>query len=389
MIKLPEDPPSAVVQVFRQLQTRQRGLGYEDLLALRQALRAGFGLESRDKFVELCVALWAKSPSEAAIVRMLFARQDLADWYRPAAPVITGQSEKLAVPRLLPTAEAESEPRPVPIEAPLTTAPVRVAGVPPLPVRTSRRIVLAFEFPLTQRAIAQTFRRLRQPVRTGAATELDVDATVTRRARLGVASPPVLVARRRNVARLILLIDRQGSMAPLHPYLDYVRDAIAEQGRLETVVVRYFHDSPCDRADQKIMVRLRGLFPTLDEVLSDVEPRSQGVVFTDPELLCPEAVDGVLDETWPGAGVLILSDAGAIRRSYNAERLVTAVAFARANRQRGHRLVWLNPVPREQWKGSTADEIRRHVAMFALNRSGLHQAVDVLRGKPVALERPA
>ena len=384
-------PPGFVLAVFRELQARQLALGCDDLLALRQALGAGFGLASRDELVELCVTLWAKSPTEAAMVRMLFERRQLPDWavlVGTAAAGPTGGPEAgagLPVP-----GPAGSSPQPAgAVEAPLTVARTKVAGVPRLPARPTRQFVLAPQFPLSSRAVAQTFRRLRQPVREGPATELDVDATTERRARTGLASPPVLVPRRRNRARLILLVDRQGSMSPFHPYLDHLRDAIVEDSKLDTVYEGYFHDSPVDRADPRVLARLSGMFPTLDSVLASIRPSARGIVFGDPLLRKPVRLGRLLDDASDARGAVIVSDAGAARQSYDAERLVASVAFARELRRRNVALAWLNPVPREGWAGTTAAELARHVPMFALDGEGLHRAVDVLRGRPVALERPA
>src|SRR6266700_4100383 len=70
--------------VVAQLRRRRFQAGIADVHALRLALRAGFGLSSRDELRELCVHLWAKSPTEAEAVRAAFANPAdadlLADW---------------------------------------------------------------------------------------------------------------------------------------------------------------------------------------------------------------------------------------------------------------------------------------------------------------------
>ena len=80
--------------------------------------------------------------------------------------------------------------------------PLRLSELPVLPYRH----VFLPQYPVSFRAVAQAWRRLRWPVREGPATELDVDATVQRRCSLGVVSPPVLRPRRRNRAKLLLLV---------------------------------------------------------------------------------------------------------------------------------------------------------------------------------------
>src|SRR5262249_2971425 len=129
------------------------------------------------------------------------------------------------------------------------------------------------QYPVNYRAVAQAWRRLRWPVREGPATELDVEATVRRRSSLGVVSPPVLRPRRRNRAKLLLLIDRLGSMAPFPSYVDEVSQAICQAGQLREVAVYYFHNSPLEGAEHSVLDPLRDqLFPSLDLVLPEVPP---------------------------------------------------------------------------------------------------------------------
>lgn len=382
-------PPAFVLAVFRDLQRRQHGVGPEDLLALRSALRAGFGLASDRDLVELCVTLWAKSAQEATTVRELFARHLTTPW---DTGQVTGPSGDR--PRTpgdgAPHDAAHVAPAPVPVAVPPGPAePGR--GVTPLPplADASRQVVHAPQYPLTRRAVAQAFRRLRRPVPSGPRTQLDVAATIAERARTGVVTAPVLVARRRNQARLLLLVDRMGSMAPFHPYLDHLRGAIVADGGLERVRQAFFHDIPVDRADPRLVRRLTGLFPELDPVLAAVRASLDGLVFTDPALLDPLPLTDVVAAAGPGSGVVVISDAGATRGHLDPPRNLASIAMVRALHDAGHRVVWLNPVPREGWAGSSAAQLARHVPMLPLDRFGLHRAVDVLRGRPFPLERAA
>lgn len=72
--------PPFLMEIVRQLRRRRLQVGIGDCHALRCALTAGFGLSSTDELRELCVALWAKSPMEAEIVRAAFARVAVPDW---------------------------------------------------------------------------------------------------------------------------------------------------------------------------------------------------------------------------------------------------------------------------------------------------------------------
>jgi uncharacterized protein with von Willebrand factor type A (vWA) domain len=97
----------------------------------------------------------------------------------------------------------------------------------------------------------------------------------------------------------------------------------------------------------------------------------------------------LLDDVGDELGVVVLSDAGAARGNFDAGRNAATVAFFRALRVRRHRAMWLNPMPRALWTGSSAAQLARHVPMFPLDAPGLHRGIEVLRGRPASLERAA
>jgi uncharacterized protein with von Willebrand factor type A (vWA) domain len=249
--------------------------------------------------------------------------------------------------------------------------------------------VFLTQYPVNFREAAQAWRRLRWPVREGPATELDVDATIQRRSRAGVVSPPVLRPRRRNRARLLLLSDRHGSMAPFHGYADEMCRAISEAGRLRSVATFYFHDVPVEGADPVLLEGLAGgPFSSLDSILHEIPPLTSGELYADKDLLTPASVQVVLNDHAQDAAVVIISDAGAARGKYDLLRLLDTAAFLKALKSFSARIVWLNPLPTAAWPPSSAVQIARHVPMFSMDREGMHRAVNVLRGQPYTTEKP-
>ena len=387
----PDERPFFLWTLFQQLRRRGFALGPEEYEAVRSALHAGFGWSSRRELREVCSTLWAKSRDERAVVAALFD-QHVTNWDLDAGAVgtdgelwpVTGEGP---MPDGLDLVSPEQEPED------LVPQMASMGGLPPLTL--SEMPALAYQhvflpqYPVSFRAVAQAWRRLRWPVREGPATELDVDATIQRRCDLGVVSPPVLRPRRRNRAKLLLLVDRQGSMAPFHSYVDEVCRAIRGAGRLRQVDLFYFHDTPLEGADSSVLEPLRGqLFPSLDPVLAEVPTLTQGTLMSDPELMSPISMRDVVSEHGRGAAVVILGDGGAARGRYDVLRLLDTVAFLKGAKQWSDRLVWLNPLPPAAWPGSTAAEIARHVPMFPMDRDGMYRAVNVLRGQPFALEKP-
>jgi uncharacterized protein len=391
--------PLFLEQLAVQLRRRRLQVGIDDVKALRVALRAGFGLSSRDELRELCVSLWAKSPVEAEIVRAAFARLDnLGEWK------VSDQAER-PVPRSGQQAtpasgEEEHVTKAAPREASQVsdaaeTGPVRGlgagsgVGIAALRAEASDRgLVLVPQYPLTAREVAQAWRHLRRPVRSGPAVELDIAATIRERGRRGVATPPVLVPRRRNAARLLMLIDRHGSMTPFHGYVDYLVAAIRDAGRIDDVDAAYFHDLPGSMEDKAALEQMDDPFrPDLDEVLGLIGPLRGGRVYDDPGLTAPRSLDAILAGVTPATAILVISDAGAARRQFDIVRLLDTVALVKALRAGGG-VAWLNPTPPDWWPRTTAGQLARYVPMFEFSRRGLGQAVDALRGRPVPVERP-
>jgi uncharacterized protein len=393
-----EAPAFFVWTLFQQLLRRGFALGPEEYDALRAALRAGFGLGSRRELREVVCALWAKSREERAVAAALFDQHVVADWSfdlpapeeAPATPHAAGAEAASAQAADLDTATG-TPPTPEP-EGPLAPQTTTTGRLPPLTMGELPSLpyehVFLSQFPVGYRNIAQTWRRLRWPVREGPVTELDVEGTVQRRSKQGVASPPVLRPRRRNRAELLLLVDRRGSMAPFHAYVEVVCETIGQAGRLRRVGLFYFHDTPLEGTDSSLLQGLEDqLFPSLDPVLAEVPALVRGDLFDDRELLQCRSASEVL-AAHAGAAVVVISDAGAARSRYDLLRLLDSVAFLKGLKGITNRIVWLNPLPAAAWSGSTAAQLARHVPMFSMDRDGMHRAVNVLRGQPFTVERP-
>jgi uncharacterized protein with von Willebrand factor type A (vWA) domain len=381
-------PPEFLRELFDQLRRRQFPLGPDDFAALRAALRAGFGW-TRPELRALLCALWAKSSREQEALIALFELLAPANLGLPEPGSDETDGDTPPVLDDFQALEHDDVPPPMPVAPEVEPT----AGLPPLPfgnVKVGERpFVFLPQFPLSYREIAQAWRRLRRPVREGPAVELDVDATVARRGRAGVVVPPVLVPRRRNTARLLLLVDRNGSMAPFHGFAEEVCAAIIHSGRLKHVALYYFHDAPAEGADETPLAQLAGqLAPPLDQVLPQIHPLEKGFVYEDPLLIRSRPLEKVLDADAVGADVVVISDGGAARGKYDLLRLLDTVAFLKALRAHTPRVAWLNPLPRHYWPNSTAAEIARHIPMFPLTREGIYQTVNVLRGQPHDIARP-
>ncbi|MEH2419835.1 MAG: hypothetical protein V7K48_02475, partial [Nostoc sp.] len=209
-------------------------------------------------------------------------------------------------------------------------------------------------FPMTGRQMKQSWRYLRRFIREGPSIELDVEATVEQMSRQGMLLHPVFKPRRVNRNELLLLVDQDGSMAPFHSLSERLAETAIHGGRLGKAGIYYFHNCPSQHL-------YHDSYHQVAEPISDVLAK-----------LHPEYAE-----------ILIFSDAGAARGTFNRERLDLTTEFLDQLRQKLRHIAWLNPLPRDRWTG-TAGEVAKIVPMFELSRQGLTQAIDVLRGKPTA-----
>ena len=132
------------------------------------------------------------------------------------------------------------------------------------------------------------------------------------------------------MTRWTLMFDRGGSMIAFHG----LQDALAEAAFKGTIRndgdLFYFRNIPSNFLYTNIQ-------------------RTRSVPFE-------EIADG------PQRNILIVSDAGAARGSFNEDRIHDT--YTMIYNLRKHHVAWLNPLPRERWKNSSASIIMQFVNMF-------------------------
>lgn len=393
----PSEQESPIWQLFVRLRRRRFLVGIEDYGALKQALRAGFGWSSRESLRSLCSLLWAKSRSEREVLEALFDQIEFPVWDSSEVASVALSSTEDEFEKPLPglgtneVSAVDDLAEPGRQGKPRSPATRPSRGLPPINLEgvllSDKPFVFVPHFSLTPRDVAQLGRYLRHPHLSGPPEDVDVNATIALRCRQGIIGSIVLKPRKQNTSRLLSLIDRQGSMAPFHRLVEMVTDTLAKSDSSRGVTLYYFHDVPVEGADDRILSSVReNPFPVLDDVLNQITPLTEGYLYEDRELLSPVALADVLRSFAVGSTVLFLSDAGAARRGYDPQRLLDTLGFVKALRLYTQRYVWLNPLPRTSWVGSTAAQIARHIPMFSLDFEGFNHAARALRGQYYSVE---
>ena len=322
-------------------------------------------------------------------MRAAFTRIDIGEWSLTPAPAAAGEPATTEADPESPVARPDEPTAPEESSPQIAPTPELATSPPPTGV-IDRSLVLVPQYPLSEREVAQAWRRLRRPLRIGPAVEIDLAATIERRSRSAVVTPPVLTPRRRNTAKLLLLIDRYGSMTPYHGYVNHVVRAIQNAGRLDDVRQVFFHDLPTSaNPDRSVLDLVRDPFQLdLDSVLPLITPLEDGRVYDDPELITPGQLKSVIADAAPGTAAAVISDAGAARGRLDTIRLLDTVSLLKALTSSMSAVTWLNPAKSANWPESTAGQIARYIPMFPLTRVGLTGAVEALRGRPTPVERP-
>jgi uncharacterized protein len=377
--------PAPLVELFVELRRRNFPLGVGEYVAALGALASGFDIRSRGDLIFMCQVLWAKSPDEqrqvaeaarAVLPKELTPREVEAliqaaerAAAQPAAPAVEPTPEERrtqtqATPAEPPAQNVTGRGAPSPASQAATIAETRpgfewragpavedFAATELGDWQLNPNLDLVGQLPITERQMKRAWRYFRRMRRLGQPVELDIEATINQMHRQGALCEPVLMPRRLNCARLLLVVDAGGSMVPFERATAALLASAAHSG-LARVAVYYFHDCPKQH-----------LFR--DRWLGDHVP-------------CERALSEMA-----GAGALVVSDGGAARGSYDAARVEQTISFLQTLRRFTPNVAWLNPTPPERWPGTTAEAVRAlaPVEMFTFSRAGLDAAVDVLRGQ--------
>ena len=341
------------------LRLRQRGylLGVDEYQAALEAIVAGYS-QNEEALIELVQILWCNSRSQQNQLVPIWKdlqrdvqkpRDDLKNRLeKESSKTEQSQEEKDSTEsqkQEVLAREVELQPKQevasLPVQAPSFTA-------------TEREGILSLQnyFPVSRRSMVYGWRFLRRPVADGCKNVLDIPVTIQKVTEQGYYLAPVYRRQQRNGARLLVLVDQNGSMMPFHQFSRDLVETARDESLLqeENVQVFYFHNVPASH------------------------------VYQDVYLTKPILTQDVLGQCNGDTSVLIVSDAGAARGYRRQERIQNTTRFLLQLRKRTSLIAWLNPMSRKRWVGSSAEILAYLVPMFQMDRFGFGEAIDVLRG---------
>ena len=214
---------------------------------------------------------------------------------------------------------------------------------------------------LGTRNIKMALRRLRSFAREGAATELDLDDTISSTARNGGWLDVRLVPERHNAVKLLLMLDVGGSMDPHVKTCEELFSAARTE--FKHLEYYYFHNCPYEalwRENRRRWDQTTDTWEVLHTYPSDYK-----LVFVGDASMSPYEI------TYPGGSVEHMNrEAGSVW----IQRLLEAYPSA----------VWLNPMNESHWGYTTSIGIVQQLMegrMFPMTLEGLDAAMRVLASK--------
>ena len=354
------DAQDWITRLFLRLRQRGYSLGMGEYPVALKAVEAGY-VESADALVEMVQIVWCHSRSQQT--QLIPIWQELQIEVQKQREKQDEFKDRLGRDDLGQTSnDKPSEAKPQTLESidqqeitvepksQIATLPVQAPAFTP----NEREGILSLQnyFPVSRRSMVYGWRFLRRMMPDGGRTLLDVEGTIRRVTEAGFYLAPVYRQQQRNGAKLMLLIDQNGSMMPFHRFSRDMVETAREESRLqeENVRVFYFHNVPGE------------------------------YVYQDVYLTKPVLMTEVLETCDGETSVLVVSDGGAARGYRRQGRIQETTRFLLKLKRRTSLIAWVNPMSRKRWRGSSAEILAYLVPMFEMSRMGFAEAIDALRG---------
>jgi uncharacterized protein len=348
-----------LINMFFHLRQKGFDLGIGELLAAIEAANEEQFIDSNE-LLQLAKLIWCKSLEQRTLFDLIW--EDLSNALSIEKPfeeikdLTPVKKQPKRQPKLKPQAQHNTKIEEI---APISTTETYIPDWKVLPIcalETSSLPDSQFElnsyWPLSRRSMTNNWRYLRHLVADGSADILDVATTIKNFSLQGFFLAPAYQRRKRNNAHLLLFIDQEGSMEPLHHFTsDLVETAYESIHQVETF---YFHNNIAS------------------------------YVYLNPHMTKSVELAQILRECSSNSSILIVSDAGAARGYRDFKRIEMTNATLYKFKCVTSLIAWLNPIPKERWVYSSAEIIEKLVPMFEADHDGFSKTLDVLRGQQVS-----
>ena len=383
---------------FERLRENQFPLGIGEYQLFLNALQHGFGLNpqtsifGKDKILRLCKLIWLKPDQSIQLFEELFEAAyffEATNSNSISKPITSPTSDNLEddnsikiednkpqnETRNLPSKET---PKPESIQFDTTqeqeisnqSVSVKLAmgqneigrdldinSGQKIDLEKSKFLFSQHYYPINQRKTQQNLRLFPKFRYTYNTLHIDIEATINKTIEKGIFTEALFQKAKNNTAQLLLLIDHQGSMIAFQNLAAYLKSQIEKALNINSTKNKstfnsfYFYNLPRKHL-YKNMAHTKA--ESIDNVINNLRGKD--------------------------ISIIVFSDAGAARGRYNTKRIIATQAFLRDFHECTHKIAWLNPMPKERWEDTSAEEISKQVAMFEATENGIKNVVLQLKG---------
>jgi uncharacterized protein with von Willebrand factor type A (vWA) domain len=208
------------------------------------------------------------------------------------------------------------------------------------------------------RQIQVALRKLRRLSRRGVDDELDLDETIDQTGRNAGDLTLVFRPPRKNLVRLILMMDAGGSMTPFAQLVSRLFTAAGKAGHWKSFEAYYFHNCVYEKVWSDIRLRTE---VNTTEIIKKANENSVLVMVGDASMH-----PGELTQRY-----------GSIDYWHRNES--PGIEWLRRLKKAFPTAAWLNPMPERWWNAPSLIMIKNLYSMHPLTLRGLDEAVKTLR----------
>ena len=222
---------------------------------------------------------------------------------------------------------------------------------------------------LDLRQFQVAFRRLRQNSNRNdsRALELDIDQTIKKTADNAGLLHICFKKPRKNIIKLAVLIDSDGSMSQFADICNRLFQAARKTNHFKDLKFYYYHNCVYDHLYESPLC-VNGKWVETDFVLRNLDGEYR-VIFVGDAAMADSELFRI------GGNVLL-----------ERSNALPGIDWLKKLRKKYHKSVWLNPIPKEEWErlygGKTIQAVKDVYPMFELTVNGLGNAItNLLRAR--------
>ncbi len=214
--------------------------------------------------------------------------------------------------------------------------------------------------PIPSRKMGQVWKKLQNCTELIEGTQMDVKETVHRIGKEKIILRPSYQKIKKGEQHVIMLIDHKGAMVAFEEWANQLIEIIENSLTGSKVSTYFFYNAP---------------LPIENESNRDFK------VFENPSHIASKKISELLKTCTKDSEIIIFSDAGVLDGRPDTETISTFIHLIKQLKSRTSRILWVNPMPKNRWKGSSASTLTSFVKMVEFSFDGIEKGVKSFQHK--------